>query len=80
MSLDKAIQHGKEKRGGKMSKIKFDYVEICAIFALMLLAFGLGLFVGLRYGTKFCPECGARYTSYVTYCHYDGTELIERKK
>ena len=29
---------------------------------------------------KFCPECGARYTSYVTYCHYDGTELIERKK
>lgn len=63
-----------------MSENRMDIVELFAIFVIILLAFGIGLFVGFRYGTKFCPKCGARYTSYVTYCKYDGTELIERHK
>lgn len=56
------------------------YIQIFAIIAVILLGFGLGLLIGFSYGPKFCPECGVRYTSDVTYCKYDGTELIERQK
>ena len=34
-----------------------------------------GMVVGEKMDKKFCPVCGARYTSGVTYCPKDGTEL-----
>lgn len=44
----------------------------------MILALVLGLMIGnaLADGPKFCPVCGERYDKLVSYCKYDGTELI----
>jgi uncharacterized protein YcfJ len=40
-----------------------------------------GAIIGEQMETKFCPQCGRRFTSSVKYCPYDGTELkpIENK-
>ena len=39
-----------------------------------------GAVIGEKMETKFCPECGRRFTSSVESCPYDGTTLepIER--
>lgn len=39
-----------------------------------------GALVGEQMDTKFCPVCGAAYTSGVKYCPKDGAELKFRQK
>ena len=39
-----------------------------------------GALVGEQMDKKFCPVCGAEYTSGVTYCSKDGTELKLKQK
>lgn len=54
------------------------------------MTFGEGVFAGIAIASviwtiitlaillsnsKFCPECGRRYITDVSYCKYDGTEL-----
>jgi len=34
-----------------------------------------GALIGEQLDTKFCPQCGRRFTSSVEYCPYDGGEL-----
>ncbi len=34
-----------------------------------------GAVVGEKVDTKFCPQCGRRFSSSVEYCPYDGAEL-----
>ena len=38
----------------------------------------LGILIGGRIedGPKFCPVCGEEYLKTVSYCKYDGTELM----
>ena len=38
-----------------------------------------GMIVGEKMTTKFCPVCGASYTSGTKYCPKDGTELKEKQ-
>ena len=38
-----------------------------------------GMVVGEKMEKKFCPVCGAGYTSGQTYCPKDGTELKEKQ-
>lgn len=49
---------------------------ICTI--LVIVALILGLVVGgvANDGPKFCPVCGQEYGKSVSYCKYDGTELM----
>jgi len=39
-----------------------------------------GAIISEQMETKFCPKCGRRFTSDVTYCPYDGTKLEMIKK
>jgi len=39
-----------------------------------------GALVGEQMDKKFCPVCGAEYTSGVQYCSKDGTELKLKQK
>ena len=53
-----------------------------ALLILVILCFIMGLFTGWcwcinDYTGKFCPECGNRFESSVSYCDIDGTELRE---
>jgi hypothetical protein len=53
-----------------------DEVEHIICIILVVAVFILGLFIGNVYGPKFCPVCGEEYGKEVSYCKYDGTELI----
>jgi outer membrane lipoprotein SlyB len=39
-----------------------------------------GAVIGEQVETKFCSECGRRFTSSVEYCPYDGAELKSIEK
>ena len=39
-----------------------------------------GALIGEQMDTKFCPVCGAGYTSSVKFCPKDGAELKEKQK
>lgn len=39
-----------------------------------------GALIGEKMETKFCPVCGAEYTSGAQYCSKDGTELKLKQK
>ena len=47
------------------------------IFLILVIAsLILGMLIGNAYGPKFCPVCGEEYPKTVSYCKYDGTELM----
>lgn len=53
-----------------------------AILLLMIMCASIGLIIGWylcidSYTGKFCPECGNRFSSSVSYCDIDGAELRE---
>ena len=51
-------------------------VEYIICIILVIASFILGIFIGNAYGPKFCPVCGEAYSKTVSYCKYDGTELM----
>lgn len=55
-----------------------DEAPIFAIAIVLIII--LFLLVIANSGSKFCPECGERYSGNTIYCNKCGVELLERGK
>lgn len=55
-----------------------DEIEHAICIILVIASFILGIMISsiANNGPKFCPVCGEEYGKTVSYCKYDGTELI----
>lgn len=49
---------------------------VCIIGIIAGLLLGMMIGAAIESGPKFCPVCGEEYLKTVSYCKYDGTELM----
>lgn len=62
--------------------IKMDDLDHVVYILILVASLILGMMIGgiIESGSKFCPVCGEEYLESVSYCKYDGTELMMKGK